>query len=95
METKEAYQEKVEAQLQQLQSQIDELKVKASLAKLEAKDKYNEELSDLNAKCETTRLKLQELKTKSDSAWEEMKAGLEKAWDELQNSFNRAVARFQ
>ncbi|BAZ39189.1 hypothetical protein NIES4101_51410 [Calothrix sp. NIES-4101] len=95
MNTKQDFQEKMEIQLAKLQTQIDELKVKSSLAQADAKDAYQEQLASLNTKCQTTRLKLQELKSKGGNAWEEMKDGLETAWSDLQDSFNRAVTHFR
>ncbi|MBW4511457.1 MAG: hypothetical protein KME64_33835 [Scytonematopsis contorta HA4267-MV1] len=95
MKTKQEYQTEMESQMAKLQTQIDELKVKASLAKADAKDKYHEQIETLNSKCQTARGKLQELKASSNDAWEEIKVGLDNAWNELQSAFNRASNRFE
>jgi hypothetical protein len=94
MKTKQEYQEQMEVQLTNLQTKIDELRVKAALAKADARDAYYEQIEALNPKYETARIKLQELKLSSGNAWEDIKAGMESAWDELQNAFSRAADRF-
>lgn len=95
METKQEYQNKMEAQLQNLQTKIDELKVKASLAKADAKDTYEEQIATLNTKQHEAQLKFQEIQKSSESAWEDMKSGMENAWNDLQNAFNKATENFK
>lgn len=95
MEPKQEYQRKMEAQIEKIQSQIDELKVKASLAKADAKDAYQEQIDTLNSKYSIATSKLEQLKDSSGNAWEEMKTGLERAWGELQDSFNKASTHFK
>ncbi|KST69982.1 sll1863 family stress response protein [Mastigocoleus testarum] len=95
MESKQEYQKKMEAQLQNLQTKIDEFKVKASLAKADAKDAYDEQISILNTKQHEAKLKFQEIQKSSESAWEDMKSGMENAWNDLQTSFNKATANFK
>ena len=94
MDTKQGYQEKMEAQLQQLQTKIDELRVKASLAKEDAKDAYQEQMKTLNHKQQEAQAKLQELKSSSENAWQEVKAGMDNALNDLQNAFNKATTHF-
>lgn len=94
METKESYQKKMEDQLENLQTKIDELKVKASLAKADAKDAYREQLDALSTKQQEAQVKLQELKASSKNAWNDIKTGMENTWDELQTTFNKAASHF-
>jgi hypothetical protein len=94
MNTQQEFQEKIDTQITKIQTQIDEFKVKSTLAKADARDAYEEQIVALNTKCEAMRLKSQELKSQGGQAWEEMKDGLETAWNELQDSFNRAVTHF-
>jgi hypothetical protein len=95
MKSKQEYQQEMEAQISSLQTKVDEMKVKAALAKADAKDKYHEQIETLNANCEVAKTKLEELKLSSGNAWEEIKEGLDKAWDELQNAFKRAAEHLQ
>ncbi|MBH8565694.1 hypothetical protein I8748_26565 [Nostoc sp. CENA67] len=95
MKTKEEYQAEMEEQISKLHTKIDELKVQASLAKADAKDKYHEQIEVLNDKYAVAREKLQELKASSGNAWQDIRAGLESAWDELQTSFKRASTHFK
>ncbi len=94
MNTQQEFQEKIDTQIAKLQTQIDEFKVKSTLAKADTRDAYEEQIGVLNRKCENIRLQSQKLKSQGGKAWEEMKDGLETAWNDLQDSFNRAVTHF-
>jgi len=65
---------------QEYQQKIDELKVKASLAKANAKNAYQEQINTLILICCNLRSKLQELKAYICKAWEDIKAELKNAW---------------
>jgi chromosome segregation ATPase len=93
MGRKEAYIEKLEAQLREWSSKIDELKARADKAKTDVKLEYEEKIGELRARQETVRNKLQELKDSSGEAWEGIRDGLEKAWDELKNAVSGALDR--
>jgi len=94
MDTKEAYQEKAEAQLREWGAKIDELKAKADKAKAEAKIEYYEQIEELRSKQEAIQLKLQKLRESGGQAWEELKPGLEHAWNDLKISVEKAVSKF-
>jgi hypothetical protein len=58
MDTKEAYQEKFDAQLREWSAKIDELKAKADKAKAEAKIEYCEQIDGLRSKQAAAQTKL-------------------------------------
>jgi multidrug resistance efflux pump len=95
MESKKAYQEKMEAQLREWSAKIDLLKAKADKAKAEVKIKYYEKIEELRADQETARQKLQELKGSGEEAWGELKGGVDKAIGDLKEGLNRALAKFK
>jgi nucleotide-binding universal stress UspA family protein len=90
-----ADQEKMEAQLREWSTKIDELKAKAETSIAELKKKYEEQIGDLRAKQEAVRQKMLELKRSGEESWEELKGGVEKSLDELKRALKRAVSRFK
>jgi peptidoglycan hydrolase CwlO-like protein len=59
-------------------------------------------LCDLNAKREKVQCKLEELKSCSSEAWQEMSKGLDRSWTELKVAFDelkaaseKAAAKFE
>ena len=87
MGLKEAYQEKIEAQLQDWNARINELKAKAANAKADAKiDMYNR-IDILRAKLEAAQAKLQELKQRGAEKWDEIRLALDKDMDYLKSTW--------
>ena len=95
MEQKEAYQGKMETQLQEWGAKIDELTAKAEHATLEAKVKYHEQLKILQIKREAAQGKFNELKNASGGAWEDLKSGMENAWNDMKQAAEDAIAKFK
>lgn len=95
MDTKKAYQEKMEAQIREWSAKMELLRAKADKTKAEAKIKYYEQIEELKEKQELAHLKLNELRGSKDEAWEELKAGFDKAWEELSEGFSRALSKFK
>ncbi|MHB8789734.1 MAG: sll1863 family stress response protein [Desulfobulbaceae bacterium] len=92
---RKAFEEKLDAQIDELNAQIALLKAKADKAKAEAKIEYRKSIEGLQLKRDTARAKLHELKSSSDEAWEDLKSGAEKAWDDLKSAFHAAAAKFK
>ncbi|MDP8244748.1 MAG: hypothetical protein P9L94_11745 [Candidatus Hinthialibacter antarcticus] len=95
MNMKDAYIQKLEAQLNQWGAEIDKLKAKAENAQADAKIEYSFQIDELNSMKDAANDKLTELKNASDDAWEELKAGCEHAWATFSESVKTAVAKFQ
>jgi len=94
MEDKKSYLQKLAAQLQEWDTEIDELKVKAHLAKADAKDELDKQIDELRTKKEAARSKLQQLQDSGDEAWDDIKAGVEKSWTELRGAVRSAMSKF-
>ena len=95
MSTREVYEKKLRAQLDEWKAELDVLKAKASNAEANAQLEYEHILAGLKGKHETAKSKLQELERASDDAWEDIKEGLEFAWIELRDAFKSAASRFK
>lgn len=94
MNSKKAYQDKMEARLDELGAEIDKLKAKADQAGATARLKYQEQVARLRTKQHEAREKLDELNGAADDAWKDLKAGMELAWDSLGEAVSSARARF-
>lgn len=92
---KEAYEKKLQAQLDEWSADIDKLKAKADSAEADVQLEYYKQIEELRSMQETAVDKLIELKDASDDAWEDLKAGIESAWDSLGNVLKSAASRFK
>lgn len=95
MSIKEAYQKKLEAQLDEWSLEIDKLKAKADKAEADSQLEYYKHIEELRAMQETVHSKLDELKAANDDAWEDIKAGVDNAWNSLSNALKSAASRFK
>ena len=95
MSMKEAYEQKVQAQLDEWSAEIDKLKAKADSAEADAQLEYYKRIEELRSMQETAANKLTGLKDAGDDAWEDLKAGIESAWDSLGNALKSAASRFR
>lgn len=94
-ETKKIYEQKIQAQLDEWEAEIDKLKAKADQAEADARLKYYNQIEELQARHEEAAEKLAELKAASSDAWKDIKAGLENARVQLDNAMRNAASRFQ
>jgi outer membrane murein-binding lipoprotein Lpp len=95
MSKRKAYEEKLAAQLGELNAQVALFKAKADKATAGAKIEYYEITEALQRKHDKASTKLQELKASSDEAWEELKAGAEKSWTDVKTAFHSAASKFK
>jgi len=95
MEKRKAYEEKLQAQLDEWAAKIDTLKAKASKAEADAKVNYHETIEELEKKRADAKKRLQEFREASDDAWTELKSGLDKAWSNLGSAVKSATEKFK
>ncbi len=95
MDRKEEYIRKLDTQLREWSSKIDELKARAVKARGDLSVEYKKQIETLDEKKETAQKKLKELGSASGQALEELKTGAEKAWRELKTSLDSAIAKFR
>lgn len=96
-DNRKAYEEKLDAQLNEWKAQIALLKARADKVKVkaEAKIEYYKIIEVLHRKQDEAMTKLRELKTAGDEAWEDLKTGTEKVWAEVRTAFHEATSRFK
>jgi hypothetical protein len=92
---RQEYTKQVQATLDDLSKQIDQLKEQAKNYKGEALTKIDAGLADLKVKQDQAKQKLQELGSSAGPAWEQVKSGVEKAVADLQKAYNDASSYFK
>ncbi len=95
MGAKEAYQQKLDAQLKLWNAEIDKWEAKTERAAAEAKIQYFEALESVKGKRHVAGEKLHQAREASAEAWEGLKAGLEAAWGEFKTAYDKAAAKFK
>ena len=94
MDKKEAYQDKLQARLDEWKAEIAKLRAKADGAQANARLKYMEEVDELRAHQKKAEARMEELQRAQGEAWKDMKSGMEAAWDEMGDAMKRAWKRF-
>lgn len=94
-DSRQAYIEKVKAQLDQYDAQLAEMKARADQVAASAQVEYHSMMEEALVKRDAMQAQLTKLHRSSESAWEEIQNGLEKAGQELQKSFEAALGKFQ
>ena len=95
MSTKEAYKQKIDAELELAQAKIDELKAQAKISSADARIKYAKHVVEIEQRVGATKARLKELGEASEEAWEQLKDGVESAWGALSAAIRNAAAKFK
>lgn len=85
METKQAYQEGIEAEINKLQEKIETIRADTEAGQTAVIDKLEEKRSEAEHR-------LEELKAAQQTAWRELKPGVDSAIYELENAVERAAS---
>lgn len=94
MNTKEVYIEKLQARLNQMDSQIETLKADAANAKADMKIELENQIDELKEAQAEAQGKVDEIRDASDDAWTDLKIGAESAWDDFEYATKKAMQRF-
>jgi hypothetical protein len=88
MNLRKIYEKKMQSQLNELKSEIDELRKKAAQAETNLQLEYYTLIDELQLKLETANQKFHLLKQASDEKWDEFKSEFELIWDSLRGLIN-------
>lgn len=86
MSKKEAYKQKVEAQVELAEAKLIELKAKAKNSAADVRIKYDQQINKIE---QAARLK--ELGEARKDAWEHLKEGVEHTWKKLSDAVRTAI----
>jgi hypothetical protein len=95
MSRKDEYIAKMKKQLDDWSTDIDELQVKASLAKAELKVKYEEQIAELRKKKQEGDRKLNAIKAAAEDSWEHLKGDTERTWNALKGAVEEFKSRMK
>ena len=95
MSTKEAYQQKIKAELELAQAKLAELKAHAKSATADARIEYAKQVDELEQQVNAAKVKLKELGEASEDAWEQLKEGVESAWGALSTAVRNTVTKLK
>lgn len=95
MEQKEAFQKSMEKNLNALESEVAELKAKATTAHGAAQAKTNSKIKDLETKQGELQKKMSDLKKSTGKAWVKMKDGMSSAWSKAKETISEAEAEMK
>ena len=95
MEIKEAYKQKMAAQLNEWDAQINLLEAKIINVGADLRVKRAEELQELRAKQRAASEKMKELEKASGEAWEQVKETADKLWDDLKSGVADVHSKFK
>ena len=87
---RQQYQEKAEEALHYYEKRVDELKAKADKAGGEAKRKFDEAVVAWREKQKTLKKQLEEFKTASARAWEEMEQKIDAGLEQVKKLYEKA-----
>ncbi|WP_415396171.1 hypothetical protein [Sulfurimonas sp. CS5] len=83
MNTKDAYKQKIESELELVQAELEVLKSKAKNATADMQISYNKEIETIEKNYSIVQSKLRELSGVGEGAWEHLKTDIENSWDSL------------
>lgn len=94
MSKKEAYKQKIEAEVEVAQAKLTELKAQAKSVTADARIKYDKQIDEFQQAVDTTKIKLEELGEASEDAWEHLKDNIDSTWSEISASIRKAMPPF-
>lgn len=95
MGTKEAYKQKIDAELELAHAKLNELKAKAKNATADARLQYEKQVGELEKKIDETKIKLKELTAAGEDAWEHIKHDVEGMWGRVSAAVKDAAAKIK
>lgn len=94
-EKRDAYVEKLKAQIDKWNADIDGLQAKANQAGADAKVKMQKHIDDLKAKRQELEEKIKPIQKAGGEAWEDLKSGANQAFKALGEAVQAAKSRFK
>ena len=94
MNSKAVYAQKLRAQIDIWEAEINKLEARASKLEGDARIALREQAEGLRANVEKVSNQMDELRRASDDAWQDIKGGIDGAWHNLENAFRSAASRY-
>jgi len=94
MSERDAYVQKLKAQLDEWNAEIDKLEARAGKASGDARLKYEQQIKSLRQQRQDAENRLAGLREATDDAWRQLKEGADKAWADLKLGLEKATSAF-
>jgi len=95
MNSKEAYQQKLQAQLAEWKAETDKLQARADQANADLQIDLNRRVRELQAKQELAKTRLDELRAAGEASWDKLKSGVDKAFHDVGEGIKAASRELQ
>ena len=95
MSVREAYQDKLQAQLDEWSADTNKLKAEAHKAKADAQLEYYKEIEVLRARKVAASAKLGELKAASDDVYKDLIASMDNMRESIDRAMKSTIAKFK
>lgn len=92
---KKAYEEKINARLDETRAELAKLRAQADAKKADAKIALHRTIADLERERDSLAKKADEIKSASGEAWKDLKAGVSDAADRMRRSLEDARSKFR
>jgi len=92
---RDAYYDKLNAEVDKAQAHMDALRAKAREATADARIEAMRELDEAESYYDKLQGQLRDLRRSSGEAWQEFKSGCDASWRELENAMRRAADKFK
>jgi chromosome segregation ATPase len=94
MSTRDLYVEKIKAQIDRWNAEIDKFQAQARQAAADVRIEYEEQVANLKGRRDALEERLAALQRAGDEAWEDLQGGAEKALAGFKEALTRARSRF-
>ena len=95
MSNNEAYEKKMEAQIEEWEAELSKLKAQSKQKSADAEIEYNKRMKELEAKKEEANDKLADIKSAGSESWEDMKDGMQDIANDFGNTLDDIKANFK
>ena len=95
MTERDAYVQKMKAQLDEWNAEIDKLQARTQQAKGDAKLSYEQQLKSLRRQRDDAQARLTGIQDATEDAWRQFKEGADQAWSKLKDGMENAASAFK
>lgn len=95
MKKRDAYKEKIDAELEKIQARFIEFKNQAKRLDDSARARHAKHVEEIEQHVANTKKRLLELESAHDEGWEQLVDGVENTWKVLQSTLEDAVTSFK
>ncbi len=95
MSTRDAYVEKLKAQLDQWNAQIAEWEARGKKAQTDSHLEYEKQLAAYHQQRDQALEQLRKVQGASADAWQELSRGADEAWARMREAFEKARSQFR